>query len=199
MTEELGRRERKKQRTRQALVAAAVHLFEKQGYDQTTVAEIAERADVSTRTFFLHFPTKEDVLLAYSEVRVDIGKRVIAERRPGEPAADVLARAVEQMIANTLSTDLPSGLAGLRTSLVASSPSVQARLLQRLLATHADLTEALRQAYPQELDEVDAAALVGAVLGAVGTTGLTSMRRGDPPEQVRDAMRRAAAIAVRHR
>ncbi|TMR96687.1 TetR/AcrR family transcriptional regulator [Nonomuraea basaltis] len=199
MGEELGRRERKKQRTREALAAAAVRLFERQGYDETTVAEIAEAADVSTRTFFLHFPAKEDVLLANVQVRVDIGLHTIAGRRPGEAAPDVLARAVEEMIANTWRTDLPSGMAGLRAGLVTSSPAVQARLLQRVLAAHAELAQALRQAYPEELDEVDASALVGAVMGAVGAAGLTSLRRGDAPEQVRDAMRRAADLAVHRR
>ncbi|RVX38348.1 TetR family transcriptional regulator [Nonomuraea polychroma] len=197
MAEELGRRERKKQATRQALIAAAVRLFEERGYEQTTVAEIAEAADVSTRTFFLHFPAKEDVLLANTEVRVDLGLRAIERRRPGEAAAEVLAQAVEEMIVNAWSTDLPSGLAALRAGLVTSSPAVQARLLQRLLAAHAELAEALRQAYPQELDEVVAAALVGAVIGAVGAAGLAGLRRGDTPDQVRDAMSRAVGIALR--
>lgn len=195
MAEEIGRRERKKQRTREALVAAAVELFSKQGYDETTVAEIAEAADVSTRTFFLHFPAKEDVLLANAQVRVDLGLRVIARRRPGEAAAGVLVRAVEEMIADAWRTDLPSGLAGWRAVLIGSSPAVQARMLQRVLAAHAELTEALRQAYPEELGDVDAAALVGAALGAVGAAALAGLRRGDTPEQVRDAMRRAAALA----
>lgn len=199
MTEELGRRERKKQRTRQALVEAAVRLFQEKGYEQTTVAEIAAAADVTARTFFLHFPTKEDVLLANAQVRADIGLRVLAQRRPGEDAAEVLTRAVEEMIANTWRTDLPSGLAGLRARLLVSSPAVQARLLQRLLAVQAELADALQRAYPEELDRVDAAALVGAVTGAVGAAALASLRQGETPEQVRDAMRRAAGIATRRR
>ncbi|MFI7612119.1 TetR/AcrR family transcriptional regulator [Nonomuraea terrae] len=199
MGEEPGRRERKKQRTREALVAEAMRLFEQQGYDETTVAEIATAADVSTRTFFLHFPTKEDVLLANTQVRVDLGADVIAGRGPGESAADVLGRAIEEMIVNTWNTDLASGLAGLRAGLLTSSPAAQARLLQRFLAAHADLTEALLRAYPDELDPIEAAALVGAVVGAVGAAALTSLRHGDPPEQVRDAMRRATALAVHPR
>ncbi|PZG14091.1 TetR/AcrR family transcriptional regulator [Nonomuraea aridisoli] len=199
MAEEPGRRERKKQRTREALVAEAMRLFEQHGYDQTTVAEIAEAADVSTRTFFLHFATKEDVLLAHTRVRVDLGIDVIAGRGPGESPADVLGRAIEEMIVNTWNTDLAGGLAGLRAGLLTSTPAVQARLLQRFLAAHADLTEALLRAYPDELDAIEAATLVGAVVGAVGAAALTSLRRGDPPEQVRDAMSRATALAVRPR
>ncbi|MCK2215695.1 TetR/AcrR family transcriptional regulator [Actinomadura sp. ATCC 31491] len=186
MTEEPGRRERKKQRTREALVAAAVRLFEERGYEETTVAEIAEAADVSARTFFLHFPAKEDVLLAGVRVRVEAGLRVLARPRPGETAGEVLARAVEEMIADALTEATgpevsepgagwpgagwpgaggAGGMAGWRVRLVASSAAVQARLLQRLLGAHAELAGALRRAFPGELDEVDAAALVGAAMG----------------------------------
>ncbi|WP_103964903.1 TetR/AcrR family transcriptional regulator [Nonomuraea solani] len=59
-----GRRERKKRQTRERIQAAALELFTSHGYRSTTIAAIAEHADVATRTVTLHFPTKEDLLFA---------------------------------------------------------------------------------------------------------------------------------------
>ena len=59
-----GLRERKKRRTRATLIEAAAELCLKQGYDNTTVDQIAAAADVSPRTFSRYFPTKESVVTA---------------------------------------------------------------------------------------------------------------------------------------
>jgi AcrR family transcriptional regulator len=59
-----GRRDRKKRQTRERIRASALELFTSHGYRNTTIAAIAEHADVATRTVTLHFPTKEDLLFA---------------------------------------------------------------------------------------------------------------------------------------
>lgn len=58
-----GRRDRKKQQTRAALITAALRLVDERGLDRVTVEEISEAADVSSRTFFNYFATKDEALI----------------------------------------------------------------------------------------------------------------------------------------
>ncbi|MEU6718396.1 TetR family transcriptional regulator [Nonomuraea sp. NPDC046802] len=197
MAETTGRRERKKLQTRQALVDAAMRLFEQKGFDRTMVTEIAEAADVSERTFYLHFPTKEDVVIGTAQDRLDDGLRAIAEWRPGQSVAEVLESAAQSIVENAWRSDLPSGLAALRVKLLASTPSVQSRLVHRMLRTQGELIEALHRAAPEVVSRAEAAALVGAVLGALNATAILSIEQGDGPDDVRAALRRAIDLALR--
>ncbi|MFD0852406.1 TetR family transcriptional regulator, partial [Actinomadura adrarensis] len=88
-----GRRERKKRRTREALVDAAFRLFAEKGFDATTVEEIADEVDVSSRTFFRYFASKEDVALTFQEEQYRMMLAWLAGRPAEEPIMTALRRA----------------------------------------------------------------------------------------------------------
>jgi AcrR family transcriptional regulator len=85
-----GLRERKKQETRAALVRAGLELFVERGYDETTLAEIAAAAGVSTRTIFAYFPGKEDILFSTMVTMRDALVAALAERPAGTDALATL-------------------------------------------------------------------------------------------------------------
>jgi AcrR family transcriptional regulator len=85
-----GLRERKKQRTREAIVEAAFELFDERGFDGTTIADIAERADIAPRTFFSYFPSKDDVVFHDFEGNYAMVGSWLRDRDPGMNAIDAL-------------------------------------------------------------------------------------------------------------
>src|SRR5438874_3020725 len=95
---EFGRRERKKRETRDALIEAALDLFSEQGVDGTTIEQIADRADVSERTFYRYFATKEDVLFADAVDRREQFAAALATAAD-EPLLDALRLAARDLVA----------------------------------------------------------------------------------------------------
>ncbi|MFC4502296.1 MULTISPECIES: TetR family transcriptional regulator [Streptomyces] len=87
-------RERKKQRTRDALLRAAVELFTTQGYEATTVDAIAEAVDVSQRTFFRYFAGKDEAALGLLDMTVERFVRAVRERPAHEAPMEALRQAV---------------------------------------------------------------------------------------------------------
>jgi AcrR family transcriptional regulator len=85
-----GLRERKKQRTRESIASSALELFAQRGYHATTVADIAAAADVSERTVFTYFPTKEDILFSDHAVFRERLTAALASRPDGASALDTL-------------------------------------------------------------------------------------------------------------
>jgi AcrR family transcriptional regulator len=93
-----GLRERKKRATRDAIAASARRLFAERGFDEVTVAEVATAADVSEKTVFNHFATKEDLAFAGGEARLSRLLADIARRPPGTSVLDVFRAATDAMI-----------------------------------------------------------------------------------------------------
>jgi AcrR family transcriptional regulator len=188
-------RERKRARTRQALIDAAAGLFEQRGYDRTTIADIAAAADVSTRTFFSYFATKEEVLFPDADARIEAALTAIDERRPDERPSAILLRALEEL--GDAGDDLVGPMAAVRMRFMRSVPAVRGRGLALQLDGQAAIAARLHAAFPDELDEVEAAALVGAFVGAIAGALRVLLRDESDPVVVRERLRRASAVALR--
>jgi AcrR family transcriptional regulator len=85
-----GLRERKKQRTREAIVEAAFDLFAERGFDGTTIADIADAAEIAPRTFFAYFPSKDDVVFHDFAEQHAMVASWLRDREPGTNAIDAL-------------------------------------------------------------------------------------------------------------
>ena len=167
MSETTGLRERKKAQTRRALTAAAIRLSTERGSpDRVTVEEISEAADVSPRTFFNYFSSKEDAVLGVDpERRTEL--RAELELRPADEAP------VEALRAALLSTaegiDENAELWAQRLQLVREHPSLSAGYV----ASFADFERGLVEAMAARLDLDPDADLYPAIVVA---TALTIMR-----------------------
>src|ERR671931_1436658 len=93
---ELGLRELKKQRTRELIAETARRLFTERGFDRVTVAEVARAAEVSEKTVFNYFPTKEDLVYWRLESFEEELLRAVRERDPGESVLSAFGRFVLQ-------------------------------------------------------------------------------------------------------
>lgn len=117
----LGLRERKKQQTRDTIARAALTLFAERGFDETTLAEIAEAADVSPRTIFGYFESKEDILFCEEPRYLDKLKRRLDERPPGTTTIDAIRDFV-------MSIEPPDEAAALRKKIFRSNKALQMRM-----------------------------------------------------------------------
>jgi AcrR family transcriptional regulator len=101
----IGRRERHRQDVRARLFRAAIELFGVRGFTATTVEDITELADVGKGTFFNYFPSKEHLLMAYSDGRVDKIRAALEKARTGrEPISSVLRHLNGAMVSESSHT-----------------------------------------------------------------------------------------------
>jgi AcrR family transcriptional regulator len=177
-----GLRERKKAKTRAVIQQHALRLFREQGYEETTVEQIAEAAEVSPSTFFRYFPTKEDVvlydafdpLLIKSIRRQPAGLGPIAAVRAGFRAvfgampADEKARQME------------------RSSLIFRVPDLRMRTLDQVVESIRGFSILLAERMGRPADDPAVRTLVGAALGVGITMMLSAFETGKDPSAAMD-------------
>ncbi|HEY5989436.1 MAG TPA: TetR/AcrR family transcriptional regulator [Streptosporangiaceae bacterium] len=166
-----GLRERKKAKTRAAIRRHALRLFRKQGYERTTVEQIADAAEISPATFYRYFPTKEDVVL---QDDLDLLTIEALEAQPASLPPIAALRAALRASASSLS---PEELARFHeTSVLSLSvPEIRARALDEFIRSIQVMTQALARRVGRDPEDPAVANLAGAVVGVIMTAALASV------------------------
>jgi AcrR family transcriptional regulator len=158
-----GLRERKKARTRASIREHALRLFREQGYQRTTVEQIAEAAEVSPSTFFRYFPTKEDVVL-----QDDMDTRMVealSQQPPGLAPLAAVRAATKHMFASYSAADLDQmqEIVALTTGV----PEIRARALDEFARTIGVVSEALAKRAGRPADDLAVRTMAGAIIGVI--------------------------------
>jgi AcrR family transcriptional regulator len=166
----MGRRERKKAATRQAIADAALRLFLERGYDEVSIRDIAEAADVSTTTLFKHFAGKEALVFDQDANRESELTAAVRNRAAGQSIPDALRRHV---LGSCLPVAAHPQAAGF-THLVETTPALRA-YAERMWTRHTDsLAAAIADEASVQHDDLACVALARFVLE------IPSLSRGRP-------------------
>ncbi len=187
----MGLRERKKQKTREAIQRAAMRLFVKQGYEETTVEEIAEVAEISPSTFFNYFPTKEDVVLydMYDPITIEM----ILKRPKDEPLSTV-ARQVLQAMAELFERDKDVMLE--RAKLIMEVPELRGRMWDEVERTQALFAQVLAERTGRSPDDFELRVTTRIFVAAMYEAAMEWMR-GNVRESLTSLANRALDVMER--
>jgi AcrR family transcriptional regulator len=166
-----GLRERKKAKTRAAIQRHALQLFREQGYEATTVEQIAEAAEVSPSTFFRYFRTKEDVAL-YD----DLDPLFIAafEAQPAELSPVQAMRGAWRQVFTSVPT-VETEQQWERGRLILAVPELRMRMLDQVAEAVQLFAELVARRVGRRTDEFAVRTYAGAMIGAVLSAILTGM------------------------
>ena len=144
-------------------------------------------------TFFAHFPAKEDLVFGDHPKRAAAMRTLISNRPPGEPLRALLLRGVDLLeVSGHWPAHQDDELVAIRASLVSTVPALRAAALRRIFDIQPEWADALAEAFPDELDELDAHAVIGSLVGAVISVALANVRRGEDALPMPEAVTRAA-------
>lgn len=158
-----GLRERKKAKTRAAIQEHALRLFREQGYDATTVEQIAEAAEVSPSTFFRYFGSKEDV------VAYDALDPILIEAWRAQPSdlapITALRRAIEVAFRGLTAEQTAEMVS--RGRLLYSEPELRSAAISELIRSSQMMVDELAAKLGRSPDDFEVRVYTGALIGAM--------------------------------
>lgn len=180
-----GLRERKKQATRRSIADVASWLFIERGFENVTIAEVAEAAEVAKKTVTNYFPRKEDLFLDRQQDRLDDIETAIRSRAAGESVLTAMRRYEHELL------EARHPLSGAIDGIVPFSNVLRASpaLTGRWREFGTEMEEHVGRVLADELADGARARLIGAAIGAaintIFTIAIDRMLRGDALEDVR--------------
>ncbi|WP_167348322.1 TetR/AcrR family transcriptional regulator [Streptomyces bicolor] len=165
---QLGLRERKKIKTRMAIREATYTLIKEQGYDATTIEQIAERAEVSPSTVFRYFPTKEDIVLTDEYDPILLAE--LRKRPADEPWMESLRYVVRLAIG--AATEEDPEVVRLRSHLLVQVPAVRSRMLESMSVTGRMLGEAIAERTGMAQDSFEVRVFTMSLIGGLAEISL---------------------------
>ncbi len=154
-------RERKKARTREAIIDAALNLFESNGYDNTTIEDIAAAAEVSPRTFFRYFESKLDLVMTRTDSASDDFGPLLAAR----PAGESLLDALREVLRSQLGAQLDDPLVLREFQVMLSTPSLRTMAREHFYEEEAGLVQGVAARLGLDEDSL-AAHVIGSMIAA---------------------------------
>ncbi|MFE0511275.1 TetR/AcrR family transcriptional regulator [Streptomyces sp. NPDC058964] len=163
-----GLRERKKIKTREAIRTATYGLIEEQGYDATTIDQIAERAEVSPSTVFRYFPTKEDIVLTdeYDPILLE----ELRARPSSEPWTESVRHVMRQAV--RLGVEEDARVSRLRTRLMVEVPAVRSRMMESMSVTGRMLCRAIGERTGRDPESLEVRVYAMSLVGGLMETSL---------------------------
>jgi AcrR family transcriptional regulator len=184
-------RERKKVQTREGLEGAAIELFRQRGYHGTTVEDIAEAADVSVRTFYRYFDSKEAVLFAPLDAAFDQVRMAIRERSHSVPPVESVRAALAD---GAHRMERAGNVLRYLWQVVAADPALERAAFMSLLRFRTAIAEEFAQQAGAPFGDIDSQVLASLFHGAI-FAGLAQWRASEGAGSMADAITRAFALS----
>jgi AcrR family transcriptional regulator len=185
-------RERKKLKTRTAIRDATYALIEEQGYDATTVEQIAERAEVSPSTVFRYFPAKEDIVL--TDEYDPLVEELLRERPEDESLLDSLRFVIQQGLRMAVTDDpeFAEREMKLRIGLMAKVPAVRSRAMESMSVTGRLMCRAMAERTGRDENDLEVRVYAMGLMGALLETTIYWAER-DCQDDILDLIDRTLA------